>query len=81
MTDFTNHLHSRYLLRFEPKNPRPGMHQVRVRLRQPAGCVVLARRSYWVEESGAHGALIVSGRNAGDQGFHTSAWFTAPSAG
>ena len=49
MTDFTNHLHSRYLLRFEPKNPRPGLHQLRVRLRQPGGRVVLARRSYWVE--------------------------------
>jgi VWFA-related protein len=50
MTDFTNHLHSRYLLRFEPKNPRPGLHRVRVRLRQPGGSVVLARRGYWVEE-------------------------------
>jgi VWFA-related protein len=48
MTDFTNHLHSRYLLRFEPKNPRPGLHDVRVRLRQPGESVILARRSYWV---------------------------------
>ena len=41
------------LLRFEPKNPRPGLHRVRVRLRQPGQrvCVVLARRSYWVEDS------------------------------
>jgi hypothetical protein len=52
MTDFTNHLHSRYLLRFEPKNPRPGLHQVRVRLRQPGECVILARRSYWVVDPG-----------------------------
>jgi len=50
MTDFTNHLHSRYLLRFEPKNPRPGLHQVRVRLRQPESYVALARRNYWVED-------------------------------
>ncbi len=33
MTDFANHLHNRYLLRFQPKNPHPGLHEVRVRLR------------------------------------------------
>lgn len=50
MTEFTNHLHSRYLLRFEPKNPRPGLHEVRVRLRGHGNGVVLARRNYWVED-------------------------------
>ena len=50
MMDFANHLHSRYLLRFEPKNPRPGLHDIRVRLREPQADVVLARRSYWVED-------------------------------
>lgn len=51
MTEFTNHLHSRYLLRFEPKDPQPGLHQVRVRLRQPGNKVVLARRNYWVKSN------------------------------
>lgn len=50
MTDFANHLHNRYLLRFEPKNPRPGLHDVRVRLRDAGDRVVLARRSYWVDD-------------------------------
>jgi VWFA-related protein len=50
MTDFTNHLHSRYLLRFEPRKPHPGLHDVRVRLRGHGNNVVLARRSYWVED-------------------------------
>ncbi len=50
MTDFTNHLHNRYLLRFQPKNPHPGLHEVRVRLRDAGGRVVLARRNYWVED-------------------------------
>jgi VWFA-related protein len=50
MTEFANHLHSRYLLRFQPTNPRPGLHEIRVLLRQPAGYQVLARRSYWVED-------------------------------
>ena len=31
MNDFTNHLHSRYLLSFVPNDPHPGLHQVRVR--------------------------------------------------
>lgn len=50
MTEFSNHLHSRYLLRFEPKDPRPGLHQVRVRLNRKENAVVVARRSYWVAE-------------------------------
>jgi VWFA-related protein len=54
MTEFANHLHSRYLLRFEPKNPRPGLHQVRVRLRERKDLVVIARRSYWVEAHDEH---------------------------
>jgi len=49
MNDFTNHLHSRYLLSFAPKDPHAGLHQIRVRLRTPSGDVVLARSSYWAE--------------------------------
>lgn len=49
MTTFANHLQSRYLLSFQPKNPHPGFHQIRVRLRQPGNATVLARTSYWAE--------------------------------
>ena len=48
MIDFTNHLHSRYLLSIEPKSPHEGMHQLRVRLRNASHGTVLARSSYWV---------------------------------
>jgi VWFA-related protein len=48
MIDFTNHLHSRYLLSVEPKNPHAGLHQLRVRLKDPQDRTVLARSSYWV---------------------------------
>jgi VWFA-related protein len=48
MIDFTNHLHSRYLLSIEPKNPHAGLHQIRVRLRDPGDRTVLARSRYWV---------------------------------
>jgi VWFA-related protein len=49
MTDFTNHLHSRYLLSFAPKSPHAGLHQIRVRLRAAGDDAVLARSSYWAE--------------------------------
>jgi VWFA-related protein len=47
MLDFTNHLHSRYLLSFQPQDPHPGLHELRVRLRDPARGEILARGSYW----------------------------------
>lgn len=55
MNDFTNHLHSRYLLSFAPKNLQPGPHQIRVRVRSEshvaADATVLARTSYWAEST------------------------------
>jgi VWFA-related protein len=48
MTDFTNHIRSRYLLTIEPKNPHAGLHRLRVRLKDPGKNTVLARTSYWV---------------------------------
>ena len=51
MTGFTNHLHSRYLLSFTPKDPHPGLHQLRVRLKDPARDAILARTRYWVRGS------------------------------
>ena len=50
MNDFTNHLHSRYLLSIAPSDPHSGLHQISVRLRESQGTTVLARSSYW-----AHG--------------------------
>jgi VWFA-related protein len=49
MNDFTNHLHSRYLLSFAPQSPHPGLHQIRVRLQNAANAAVLARSSYWAQ--------------------------------
>jgi VWFA-related protein len=44
-----NHVRNRYLISFQPKNPRPGAHVISVRLRNsPRDVVVLARNSYWV---------------------------------
>jgi VWFA-related protein len=52
LVDFTNHLHSRYLLSFQPQNPEPGLHRIAVRLVNPQGNTVLARETYWPVGSG-----------------------------
>jgi len=52
MLDFINHLRSRYLLSFEPKDPHVGLHQIRVTLRKPSNATVLARSRYWAGSAG-----------------------------
>jgi len=44
---FDNHLYNRYLLSFQPKNARPGLHQIHVRLREAGKGTVMARSNYW----------------------------------
>ena len=51
LVDFTNHLHSRYLLSFQPRDPHPGLHELRVRLREPGQGEILARGSYWAKSA------------------------------
>jgi VWFA-related protein len=52
MISFANHLHSRYLLSFEPKDPHTGLHTIRVRLRKTdSNQTVLYRSTYWVADS------------------------------
>jgi len=52
MISFANHLHSRYLLSFEPKDPHAGLHRIRVRLRNAgSNQTVLFRSTYWVADS------------------------------
>ena len=47
INNFSNHLHSRYMLSFQPSKPHPGLHQLTVKVRSPEGATVLARSSYW----------------------------------
>lgn len=47
----TNGIRGRYLLSFQPKQPKPGPHSIRVRLRDPRQDLVLrARSEYWAIE-------------------------------
>lgn len=50
MYDFTNRLHSRYVLSFQPKDPHVGFHRLSARLRESNGLTVLARTSYWAQK-------------------------------
>ncbi|MGH9546606.1 MAG: hypothetical protein ACRD23_15470 [Terriglobales bacterium] len=53
MNSFANHVHGRYLLSFEPRSPRPGLHQIRVRLKDPVRDeTVLFRSNYWAGGGG-----------------------------
>ncbi len=42
-----NQVHNRYVLSFQPSDSKPGLHVLRVKLRQPLPVRVLARTSYW----------------------------------
>jgi VWFA-related protein len=51
LSNFANHLDSRYLLSFAPKNPHPGLHDIRVRMKDPANkLTLLFRKTYWAAE-------------------------------
>ncbi len=42
-----NQVHNRYVLSFQPPDPAPGFHQLRVTLSRPLQARVLARTNYW----------------------------------
>jgi VWFA-related protein len=51
LTTFSNHLNCRYQLSFEPNDPKPGLHQIRVEIHDPGkNWNVLYRSSYWAED-------------------------------
>lgn len=51
INDLTNHLHSRYLLSFEPSDRSPGVHRLQVKLVRPKDDVVIARNEYWAQSA------------------------------
>jgi VWFA-related protein len=48
-----NQVHNRYILSFQPSDPKPGLHVLSVSLRQPLDVRVLARTSYWATSTAA----------------------------
>lgn len=50
LVDFNNHLHGRYVLSFAPQEPHPGIHQIKVHLKQSSSqTTVLSRTTYWAK--------------------------------
>jgi VWFA-related protein len=47
----SNHIPNRYVLSFQPQSPHSGLHSIEVRLREHPNLVVVARRSYWADNS------------------------------
>lgn len=45
--ELANQVHNRYVLSFQPPDPAPGFHQLRVTLNPPLQAKVLARTNYW----------------------------------
>lgn len=48
-----NQVHNRYMITFQPSDLTPGLHTLKVRLRQPLDVKVLARASYWATSPAA----------------------------
>jgi VWFA-related protein len=51
-TRLTNHLHGRYVLSFQPKDPMAGYHAIQVHLQRKPHDVVIARTGYWATADG-----------------------------
>jgi hypothetical protein len=50
LTDCNNHLHGRYVLSFAPEEPHPGLHQIKVHLKESSPqTTVLSRTTYWAK--------------------------------
>jgi VWFA-related protein len=49
LSAFTNHLYSRYVLFFTPKDPQPGPHLLKVQVRGSDSLKVISRPTYWAK--------------------------------
>jgi len=53
IAQLSKHVRNRYLLTFQPTDRTPGLHTLRVRLKEDNGARVIARTGYWaVNENG-----------------------------
>jgi len=47
VAEVAQHARNRYLLSFSPTDATPGLHTLRVRLKEDYGAHVVARANYW----------------------------------
>jgi hypothetical protein len=45
----SNHIPNRYVLSFTPQSPHPGLHAIKLQVKDYTKLQVTARRSYWVD--------------------------------
>ncbi len=53
MLTVSNHVPNRYTLSFRPEAPHPGMHTLKLQLKDYPNLQITARRNYWVEDAAA----------------------------
>jgi VWFA-related protein len=53
MLTVSNHVPNRYVLSFHPEAPHPGMHTLKLQLRNYSNLQITARRNYWAEDANA----------------------------
>ncbi|HZD75722.1 MAG TPA: VWA domain-containing protein [Acidobacteriaceae bacterium] len=51
MLTVSNHVPNRYVLSFRPEAPHPGIHTLKLRLKDYPKLEITARRSYWAEDA------------------------------
>ncbi len=49
VVDAARHMRNRYLITFNPSDPTPGLHTIRVRTTEDYGARVVARANYWLQ--------------------------------
>jgi VWFA-related protein len=54
--EIANHIPNRYMLSFTPASPRPGLHVLRVTMKDDPEFVVTSRGSYWADDDAAGAA-------------------------
>jgi hypothetical protein len=50
MLTVSNHVPNRYVLSFRPETPHPGMHTLKLQLKNYPNLEITARRSYWAQD-------------------------------
>jgi VWFA-related protein len=53
MLTVSNHVPNRYVLSFRPTAPHPGLHTLKLRLKEEPKLEIAARKSYWAEDAAA----------------------------
>jgi hypothetical protein len=51
MLTVSNHVPNRYVLSFRPNAPHPGLHTLKLRLKDEPKLEIIARKSYWAQDA------------------------------